>query len=347
MLTTTIGAYPKPDYLDIPDWFKLGTATNLIPPGYSEAVEQLGDKREELFRRATGDAVTDQVGAGVDVPTDGEIRRENYLHYHCRHLDGIDFSKLSPRTHRGGAFTADLPTVTGPIKTRRHFLPRDYEIAQSFTSRPVKITIPGPFTLADTLTDGYYRDQKSLCFALAEAINKELLALAKAGCRHIQLDEPVFSRLVPGVLEYGFEGVERAFHRCPREVTRVVHICCSYPDYLDHQDPPKAPKESYFRLAEPIDQCNVDAVSLEDAHRPNDLSLLESFEKTTVLLGAVDIGKSRVESKEEIRSRLNQALDHIDAARLMAAPDCGLGLLGRELAVEKLRNLCEAAHSLP
>ena len=123
-------------------------------------------------------------------------------------------------------------------------------------------------------------------------------------------------------------------------------MCCGYPDRLDREDYPKAEREAYFDLAAAVDACALDAVSLEDAHRHNDLTLLERFKSTQVILGVVAIAKSRVEPVEEIHARLQAALDHIEPARLIAAPDCGLGLLGRDLAREKLRNLCQAAHSL-
>ncbi len=128
---------------------------------------------------------------------------------------------------------------------------------------------------------------------------------------------------------------------------RVVHVCCGYPDRLDNEDYPKAPKEAYFELAGGLDEVAVDAVSIEDAHRPNDLSLLEHFSRTKVILGVIAIARSRVEEVEEVRDRLRAALEHIDAHRLLAAPDCGLGLLGRDLARQKLKVLTEAAHSVP
>jgi 5-methyltetrahydropteroyltriglutamate--homocysteine methyltransferase len=123
-------------------------------------------------------------------------------------------------------------------------------------------------------------------------------------------------------------------------------MCCGYPDRLDHPDYPKAPQESYGQIAEAIEDSCIMAVSIEDAHRHNDLSLLENFKTTSVILGVVAIAKSRVEPVEEIRERLKAALEHIDAARLIAAPDCGLGLLGRDLTLQKLSNLGAAAHSL-
>jgi 5-methyltetrahydropteroyltriglutamate--homocysteine methyltransferase len=125
-----------------------------------------------------------------------------------------------------------------------------------------------------------------------------------------------------------------------------VHVCCGYPDKLDAEDYPKAPKEAYLELASGLDEVAIDAVSIEDAHRPNDLALLEKFARKTVVLGVIAIARSRVEEVEEVRDRLRAALDHIDAHRLIAAPDCGLGLLGRTLARDKLKVLAEAAHSL-
>ncbi len=346
--STTIGAYPKPDYVTIPDWFKDPEGPDMADPtrDWARVVTALGDKAEEMFSRGTREAVADQVEAGIDIPTDGEIRRENYIHYHCRHLHGIDFERLAEKELRDGAYRARLPTVTGPVSVRDHFLPHDWKVAQSFTDRPVKITMPGPMTIADTIVDCHYDDPRRLGADLASALNAEVLALAEAGCKYIQIDEPLFARRPQAALDYGMENLERAFHRCPRGVTRIMHMCCGYPDRLDNPDYPKAPPQSYFQLADAVEQSSIMAVSIEDAHRHNDLSLLEHFEKTSVILGVVAIAKSRVESVDEIQARLIQALAHIDANRLIAAPDCGLGLLGRERALAKLRNLASAAHCL-
>lgn len=347
MLTTTIGAYPKPDDLPLPDWFRVpgGPDTSEPTEGWSRAMAHLGSDAEAALLRATERVIRDQVDAGVDIPTDGEVRRENYIHYHCRHLDGFDFERLVERELRGGAYRARLPAITGPIAAREHFLPAEWRLAQSFTERPLKVTLPGPMTIADTTADLHYSDPKRLGADLARALNREVLALAEAGCRHIQIDEPAFVRMVPDALGYGMECLDRAFHGCPDEVTRVVHICCSYPEHLDQPDPPKGPNGAYMELADALDASAVDAVSMEDAHRHNDLALLERFATTIVILGVVDIAKSRVESVDEIRTRLECALHHIDPARLMAAPDCGLGVLGQELARTKLHHLCQAAET--
>ncbi len=348
LLTTTIGAYPKPDYVPVPDWFRgeAGPDTRNPTEGYLEALAEMGEEAEALFARGVKQVVDDQVEAGIDVPTDGEVPRENYIHYHCRHIEGIDFATLTPKGVRGGTYTADLPSITGPVRARNHFLATDWRRAQGFTKKPVKITMPGPMTIADTTVDMHYGDEEKLGADLAAAINAEVRDLAEAGCAWVQIDEPVFARKPEAALKYGVDHLNRCFEGVPAGVTRVMHMCCGYPDRLDREDYPKAEREAYFDLAAAVDASALDAVSLEDAHRHNDLTLLERFKSTQVILGVVAIAKSRVEPVEEIRARLQAALDHIEPARLIAAPDCGLGLLGRDLAREKLRNLCQAAHSL-
>ena len=348
MLTTTIGAYPKPADVPIRDWFQHegGTDTSEPTAGYAETVRQYGARLEAILDAATVEVVREQDALGIDVPTDGEIRRENYIHYHCRHLVGIDFETLTEKEMRGH-YQALLPTITGPVlASRQPFLVRDWQIAQSATRKPVKITLPGPLTIGDSVADQFYRDPRLRGAALADALNVEIRRLADAGCPAIQLDEPVFARRVPDALAFGLEHLERCFHKVPRSTRRVVHVCCGYPDKLDAEDYPKAPNEAYLELAGGLDEVALDAVSIEDAHRPNDLGLLEKFARTTVVLGVIAIAKSRVEEVEEVRDRLRAALDYIDAHRLVAAPDCGLGLLGRTLARDKLKVLAEAAHSL-
>lgn len=348
LLTTTIGAYPKPDYVPVDDWFTVedGTVTEDPTATYEKDLASMGNKAEDIFRRAAADVISDQVECGIDIPTDGEVRRENYIHYHCRQLNGIDFTELTEVVLREGAYKARLPTITGPVSAKGHFLPHDYRAAQASTGKPLKVTIPGPMTIGDTVADEYYGDEKKRGEAFAKALNAEVLALAEAGCTHIQIDEPLFARKAEAALAFGIENLERAFHGCPQHVTRTMHMCCGYPDCLDSTDYPKAPKESYLQLAEAIDASSINAVSLEDAHRHNNLGLLDLFKQTTVIFGVVAIASSRIETVEEIRARLEDALGHIDAHRLIAAPDCGLGMLDRTMVMAKLKNLCEAAHSL-
>ena len=349
--TTCIGAYPKPDYVPMRDWFqiKMGltdTASTVTRLANKVSAEE-DDETESLYRKATESAVSDQVACGVEIPTDGEQRRENYIHYHCRHLTGFDFVGLTKRTLRDGAYTAELPTIRGKIEPQgEHFLDRDFRVAQSFTEHPVKITVPGPTTVMDTCANEHYDDPRDLAFDLADALNYEIRALAEAGCKFIQVDEPLFARNVDRALDYGVECLDRCFDGVPGDVTRVMHMCCGYPGHLDDEEYHKADPSCYFKLASAVDGSTVNQISIEDAHRHNDLSLLEQFRRSTVIFGSVAIAQSRLETVDEIAKRLRAALEHIDRDRLIAAPDCGLVMLGRDLAMKKLSAMCAAANSV-
>jgi len=355
--TTTIGAFPKPKYVPVQDWFLAqkstaereaspGLLANWQPGEYEAALQAASGRAEELFVRATREVIDDQIGAGIDVPTDGEVRRENYIFYQCRRLAGISFSQVTRKSVRQGSHSADVPTITGPISLTTPRLSEDWRTGQNLTTRPIKITLPGPMTIADSVADAYYHDERKLGADLADALNVEVRALADAGCQYIQVDEPVFARKPEEALAYGFDHLERTFTRVPEHVIRVVHVCCGYPNALDSQHYRKADARCYLQIADAIERSSIDQISIEDAHRHNDLSLLEHFVSTRVVLGVVDVARSRVETVEEIRERLKAALEHIDADRLIAAPDCGLGFLTREMALAKLMALTQAARQV-
>lgn len=350
--TTCIGAYPKPEYVPIIDWFdnregEQNTSDTRATLSYRQRLDAAGATAEPLFVIATAEVIADQTECGIDIPTDGEVRRENYIHYHCRHFNGIDFENLTRVLARDGAATMELPTIRAEISVRPgHFLPHDFKVAQAATDKPVKLTVPGPITIADTTADDFYGDKKRLCRDLADAINHEVKALSEAGCRYIQIDEPLFARKPDEALQYGIENLERCFHGIGKHTTAVMHMCCGYPNFLDEEGYHKADREVYLRLAQTLDDSLIKQVSIEDAHQHNDLSLLDLFQHSSIIFGSVAVASSRVESVDEIRDRLRAALDHIDRDRLIAAPDCGLGLLGRDLAMQKLKNMCSAAKSL-
>ena len=349
LITTTIGAFPKPKYVPIRDWFDAakdagGMNTSETTYQYSKDIEKNKDAHEDLFIRAAQEVLDIQIRAGISIPTDGEVRRENYIHYHCRHLGGFDFNNLEHRILRDGAYETDLPAIRGPIlHSGKNYSAHDYVASQGVSSRPVKFTLPGPLTIMDTTADCFYNDRPKLNAALAKTINKEVLALVEAGCRHIQIDEPLFARSVKDALDFGMEGLERCFYGVPKSVTRIVHMCCGYPDHLDDTDYKKADPSSYYELSKAIDQAAFDQISIEDKHCCNNLNLLEQFENKTVIFGSLAIASSALETVEEVVERLSAALNHIDRDRLVVAPDCGLGLLPAQLAEDKLRAMCEAA----
>lgn len=339
--TTCIGAFPKPDYVPIKDWFQVDIGEDNYK---ADVVDAWSDNPEHdaLFRQATEEVIKAQISCGITIPTDGEQRRENYVHYQCRQFSGFDFDNLEHRVMRNGAYETDLPAIRSAIKADDPVLPRDYREAQAASDRPVKITLPGPLTIIDTTADCYYNDDAKLARALADALNKEVLALADAGCKHIQVDEPVFARKLDAALDFGVETLERVFHGVPDDVTRTSHMCCGYPDRLDNPDYPKADHMVYHQLVEALDG-KIDALSIEDCHCKNDMDLFEKFTKTTAIVGFVEIAVSYIETVDEIAARMKDVLQVLPAERLIAAPDCGLGFLGTERTMKKLTNLCAAA----
>lgn len=346
LLTTTIGSYPKPDYVPTPDWFRMGNTTDeRVINAYSDYLDKYDTEMEKVLDRAAGEIVLEQIKAGIDIPTDGEVRREHYINYHCRQVEGVDFERLTKRSMRNGGWVARVPTIRSKFKAKEPFLVRDWKVAQKVTTRPVKMTIPGPMTVAGSLADDYYHDDQRLGRDWAETVNVEIKRLADAGCEWIQIDEPLFAREPVKALEYGIENLERCFYGLAKRVKRVMHMCCGYPNKLDSKNYPKADRSAYLKIAESIDDSSIDYISIEDAHRYNDLKLFDKFKKSTVILGVITIAMSRVERVEEIVSRVRDVLEHIDSERLMLAPDCGLGMLPRNIAIGKMKNLARAAKS--
>ena len=346
MLTTVIGAYPKPEYLKITDWFNASGGTDTANPTkfYKEEINKMGEEAEQIFLKATKQVILDQEECGIDIITDGEVRRENYIHYHCRNLEGIDFDTLTEKVARTGNYKCWLPTITNKIKAREEFLVSEWKHNQSLTSKPVKVTIPGPMTISDTIANTYYKSDDQMGHDLAIAINKEIKRLVEAGCKFIQVDEPLFARKPENALAFGIENLEKCFNGINQnDVEKITHICCGYPDKLDAVNYPKAPLDSYKKIAKALDNSNIDSVSLEDAHRNNDLTLLKDYNETKVILGVIKIASSKIETIEEIEARINEALKFISKEQLILAPDCGLGHLSREMALEKLKIMSLAA----
>ncbi len=179
---TCIGAYPKPGYIKIGNFAETDQQDDSVTRAFTYTQDNAAGVPEDLLIRATQAVIRDQIDCGIDISTDGEQRRENYIHYHCCHLDGIDFNNLTNRVHRNGAAVADLPTINARVVPRgNHFLDRDFRIAQDCSDRPIKITVPGPLSIIDTTANVYYRTERELALDLAAALNFEIRALADAG----------------------------------------------------------------------------------------------------------------------------------------------------------------------
>ena len=346
MLTTVIGAYPKPDYLKITDWFnaKGGTDTATPTKFYEDEIKKMGADAESIFDKAAKEVIRDQLDCGIDIITDGEIKRENYIHYHCRHLNGVDFNTLTEKVARTGNYKCWLPTITNKISATDPFLVDEWKSNQSLSNKPVKVTIPGPMTITDTIANTHYTSDEEMGYDLAIAINVEIKRLVDAGCKYIQVDEPLFARKPDNALAFGIKNLEKCFEGINQNnVEKITHICCGYPDKIDAVNYPKAPLDSYTKIAKALDSSKIDSVSIEDAHRYNDLSLLKNYKNTKIIFGVIKIASSKIETVEEIESRIKETLKFISKEQLIAAPDCGLGHLNRELAIKKLKIMSLAA----
>eukprot|EP00747_Dinoflagellata_sp_TGD_P137579 gnl/TRDRNA2_/TRDRNA2_175699_c0_seq5.p1 gnl/TRDRNA2_/TRDRNA2_175699_c0~~gnl/TRDRNA2_/TRDRNA2_175699_c0_seq5.p1 ORF type:complete len:405 (+),score=84.57 gnl/TRDRNA2_/TRDRNA2_175699_c0_seq5:41-1255(+) len=364
--TTVIGSYPKPSYLKIPDFFNSGDVENkagLLGAGLHEynafLKSQTEESKQELEKtviRACKEVIAKQCECGVDIVTDGEIRRENYLHYLCRFIEGISFEAPKEKSVRNGAYTAILPVITGKVSWRGGIsCAEEWKKAQACAPEGthVKYTLPGPMTLIGSLEDAYYKNDAVLAEDLAKIVNMHVLELVEAGCKYIQIDECMFARKPDDCLAFGVRTLNMCFDGVKEgSIEKTMHMCCGYPGHVDQTDYPKADQSAYFKIAPALDKDScLDWISIEDAWCRNDLTLLSLFKNKKVILGTMNVSSSRVEEVGEMRSRLTEALKYIEPERLMVAPDCGLALLQGEkygpLLEKKLKNMCLAAKGIP
>jgi len=302
--------------------------------------------------KATEEVINEQCECGVEEVTDGEVRRENYIHHFCRFVDGIDFENKTEIAARNGAFTANVPTINGLVKWRGPMsCAEEWKKSQAVSKVPVKYTLPGPMTIMGSTANAHYKDDKTLAEDLAKLVNRHVLELAEAGCKFIQVDEPLFARKPGEALAYGIDCLDKCFEGCPAGVEKQMHMCCGYPGYVDQTDYFKADTQAYRKIAPKLNESSIDAISIEDAWCRNDLSLLSLFPNRKIILGTMNVSSSRVETVEEMQARLTEALEYIDPERLVVAPDCGLALLdgpkNRPLLNLKLANMCKAAKCVP
>jgi len=337
--TTVIGSYPRYPKL-VGDNFKVEW---LVSPG--DNLDKAWKDKENLKQlqdEATRWAVKDQETAGIDILSDGEQRRGNFVFYHCQHIGGFDFEHKEEKEIRGKTRTELVPTVREPIRHKENYLVNDFNFIKPLTNKEIKVTIAGPLTIADSVNDFYYNDEKKLTIDIAKAINEEVKALAKAGCRAIQFDEPVFIREPKKFFDFGIN----ALHECFKGVEGInttVHMCRGYPN---KEKDVKAEKERYKQVIEALSKSHIDNIAIEDAHDHLDLNVFENFGSKGTVLGVVDIGEEHIETIGEIENRVKEVLQIISPEKLLLAPDCGLLLLKPEIARAKLTNIATAARKI-
>src|SRR5574341_1375829 len=319
--TTIVGSLPKPAWLTT-EWYSVVERWVLTGAALAEAQDD-----------ATRLALVDQEAAGIDIVCDGEQRRSTHYSYFLRQLGGIDRERLEPKAMRAGKFTQDVPRVVGPITLDDHQAVEDYRFLRRFTTRPIKMTLPGPSTLVDGTVDEQYGDERTLALVYADALNQEIRALAAAGCEIVQLDEPVFTRIPEKLHAWGVEALDRAF--AGAAVTSCVHVCYGYRARLGT----KEWKHGYEELFPDLARARVAQYSLEFAEPGLAPSILERLPGKTIQLGVVDAGTDEVERPETVAARLRAALEVLPPERLIAAPDCGFVARRRDAARAKLRAL--------
>jgi 5-methyltetrahydropteroyltriglutamate--homocysteine methyltransferase len=328
--TTVVGSYPQPDWLI--DRERLG---DRLPPRVR--ARELWRVAEPFLEEAQDDAtrlaVRDMERAGVDVITDGEMRRESYSNRFATELDGIDLDEPGVALDRTG-HENPVPRVVGPVRRRRPVEVRDVEFLRSITDRRIKITVPGPFTMAQQAQDDHYGDGRSLALAYAEAVNEELRDLRAAGADVVQIDEPYLQARPEAAREYAVEAIDRALDGIDGET--VLHTCFGYAHVV------KDRLTGYPFLRE-LAGCAATHLSLEAAQPGLDPEVLHELGDNTIVWGVLDLGAEQVETPELVAERLRGALAVVGPDRLVAAPDCGMKYLPRERAFRKLAAMVAGA----
>ena len=330
ILTTVVGSYPQPDWLI--DRARLGER---LPPRVR--ARELWRVPEPYLEEAQDDATrlagADMVQAGVDVVTDGEMRRESYSNRFATALEGIDLDEPGIALDRTG-HENPVPRVVGPVRRREPVEVRDVEFLRSVTDRRIKITVPGPFTMTQQAQNDHYPDDRSLALAYAEAVNEELRDLKAAGADVVQIDEPYLQARPEAARAYALEAIDRALDGI--EGDTVLHTCFGYAHIVHDRLP------GYPFLRE-LAECRATHVSLEAAQPELDPRRLEALQDKVILLGVLDLGAEEVETPEAVAERLRRALEIVPPERLVAAPDCGMKYLPRERARRKLEAMVAGA----
>jgi 5-methyltetrahydropteroyltriglutamate--homocysteine methyltransferase len=329
--TTVVGSYPQPDWL-----VDRAMLSKSVPRTRMHDMWRLPEAHlEEAQDDATIVAIRDLERAGIDIVTDGEIRRESYSNRFATALDGIDADNPAIIVARTGQKTA-VPRVVGQIRRTRPVELRDMEFLRRNTDHAAKITLPGPFTMSQQAKNEYYADDEELAMALADAVNAEALDLQKASADVIQLDEPWVRNNPDLARRYAVKAINRALAGIT--VPTVVHLCFGYAAVVPGSTKPAG----YSFLAELAD-TTATQISIEAAQPKLDLGVLKELSSKTIMLGVLDLGDPEIETAAVVADRIRNGLRHVAADRLVIAPDCGMKYMPRATAFGKLKAMCQAA----
>jgi 5-methyltetrahydropteroyltriglutamate--homocysteine methyltransferase len=328
--TTIAGSLPKPSWLAEPQ--------KLWPAWRSQ-----GQALEEAKRDATLVWLKAQEDAGLDIVTDGEQSRQHFVHGFLEFVEGIDFSRKVKMGIRDNRYEAMVPVVTGPLRLKGRVHQREASLLRKHTDKAVKITMPGPMTIVDTIADEHYGDKVKLAMAFAGLLNEEARALQKDGVDVIQFDEPAFNVYMDDVTRWGIAALHRAIQglRCKT----CVHICYGYgiQANIDWKNTLGAEWRQYEKIFPALAKSRIDQVSLECIHSHVPVELLGLLKGKDVLVGVIDVASDKVETPAEVSAVIKKALRYVPAKHLYPCTNCGMAPMDRDIALRKLEALVAGA----
>ena len=328
--TTIAGSLPKPGWL---------AETNKLWPAWRTTGEEL----ERAKRDATLLWLKEQEVAGIDIVTDGEQSRQHFVHGFLEYVEGIDFEHKVKMGIRNNRYDAMVPVVVAPLRLKGRVHQKDAVLLRRNTKHKVKITMPGPMTIVDTIADRHYGDKVKLAMAFAELLNQEARALEKDGVDVIQLDEPAFNVYMEDVKKWGIDVVHRAI--AGLKCTTVVHVCYGYgiKANLDWKQTLGGEWRQYEEIFPALAKSKVDQISLECIHSKVPVELLRLLKGKDVLVGVIDVASDNVETPQEVAATIQRALKYVPAKHLFPCTNCGMAPMAREVALAKLKALVEGA----
>ncbi len=328
--TSLVGSYAQPDWL-----IDRARLADRFPPRVraTELWRVAPEWLEEAQNDATVLAIVDQERAGLDIITDGEMRRESYSNRFATALDGVDIDNPGTALDRSG-HPNPVPRVVGTIRRKHPVQVGDLQFLRAHTDRTVKVTVPGPFTMSQQAQNDFYASEAELALDYAAAVNEEIVDLFAAGADIVQIDEPYMQARPDKARSHGLDALARAIDGVVG--TTAVHICFGYAAII-HDRP-----SGYSFLPE-LAAAAVDQISIETAQSNLDTTVLESLPGKTIIVGVLDLGDTTVETPDVVADRIRRALAHVPADRVVVAPDCGMKYLPRDVAFGKMQAMVAGA----
>ena len=328
--TTLVGSYPQPEWLI--DRAKLA---GRFPPRVR--ARELWRIPEPYLAEAQDDAtimaIKAQEEAGIDIVTDGEIRRESYSNRFATALEGVDIDNPGSALDRSG-HPNPVPRIVGKIRRKHAVEVEDLKFLKRHTDRKVKITVPGPFTMSQQAQNDFYKTAEEAAMDYAVAVNEEIKDLFAAGADYVQIDEPYMQARPKPAEAYGLAALNRALEGVTGQT--IVHICFGYAAII-HERP------TGYSFLPQLKGCRCHQISLETAQSNLDVSVLKELDDKSFLLGVIDLSEMKVETPEEVAARIRRALPYTAPENIVVAPDCGMKYLPRDVAFGKMRAMVEGA----